>query len=105
MIHVNVWQKPLQYCKVISLQLIKNKWKKKKKASSNFIIQKCLSQGSGSHFSELWLSGKIELVAPLATPVFVEGEEPGFHQGQFKHTASSHSPSSHLLPFSSVLFW
>ena len=31
MIHVNVWQKPLQYCKVISLQLIKNKWKKKKK--------------------------------------------------------------------------
>ena len=28
LIHVNVWQKPLQYCKVISLQLIKNKWKK-----------------------------------------------------------------------------
>ena len=25
MIHVNVWQKPLQYCKVISLQLIKKK--------------------------------------------------------------------------------
>ena len=25
LIHVNVWQKPLQYCKVISLQLIKNK--------------------------------------------------------------------------------
>ena len=46
LIHVNVWQKdglyglyglfsqwqkPLQYCKVISLQLIKNKWKKNKK--------------------------------------------------------------------------
>ena len=29
LIHVNVWQKPLQYCKVISLQLIKNKGKKK----------------------------------------------------------------------------
>ena len=28
LIHVNVWQKPLQYCKVISLQL--NKLKKKK---------------------------------------------------------------------------
>ena len=27
--HVNVWQKPLQYCKVISLQLIKNKWENK----------------------------------------------------------------------------
>ena len=23
LIHVNVWQKPLQYCKVISLQIIK----------------------------------------------------------------------------------
>ena len=27
LIHVNVWQKPLQYCKVISLQLIKIKKK------------------------------------------------------------------------------
>ena len=27
LIHVNVWQKPLQYCKVISLQLIKKKQK------------------------------------------------------------------------------
>ena len=39
LIHVNVWQKPLQYYKVISLQLIKinenkiknNKWKKREK--------------------------------------------------------------------------
>ena len=35
LIHVNVWQKPLKYCKVISLQLIKinekiNKFKKKR---------------------------------------------------------------------------
>ena len=28
LIHVNVWQKPLQYCKVISLQLINEKKKK-----------------------------------------------------------------------------
>ena len=28
LIHVNVWQKPLQYCKVISLQLIKMHGKK-----------------------------------------------------------------------------
>ena len=34
LIHVNVWQKPLQYCKVISLQLIKKKLKKKKKESA-----------------------------------------------------------------------
>ena len=31
LIHVNVWQKPLQYCKVISPQLIKINEKKKKK--------------------------------------------------------------------------
>ena len=34
-VHVNVWQKPLQYCKVISLQLIKNKWKKNMKKILN----------------------------------------------------------------------
>ena len=28
LMHVNVWQKPLQYCKVISLQLIKINGKK-----------------------------------------------------------------------------
>ena len=28
LIHVNVWQKPLQYCKVINLQLIKINGKK-----------------------------------------------------------------------------
>ena len=28
LIHVNVWQKPLQYCKVISLQLINGEKKK-----------------------------------------------------------------------------
>ena len=32
LIHVNVWQKPLQYCNVISLQRIKINEKKKKKA-------------------------------------------------------------------------
>ena len=30
LIHVNVWQKPLQYCKVVSLQLIKINGKNKK---------------------------------------------------------------------------
>ena len=30
LIHVNVWQKPLQYCKVVSLQLIKINEKKLK---------------------------------------------------------------------------
>ena len=36
LIHFNVWQKPLQYCKVISLQLIKTNEKKKEKKSQKF---------------------------------------------------------------------
>ena len=36
LIHVSVWHKPLQYCKVISLQLIKiNEKKKKRKKHPN----------------------------------------------------------------------
>ena len=35
LIHVNVWKKPLQYCKLISLQLIKINWKKKDTKSTN----------------------------------------------------------------------
>ena len=40
LIHVNVWQNPLQYCKVISLQLIKINEKKKKKTTFNVILKK-----------------------------------------------------------------
>ena len=36
LIHVHVWQKPLQYCKVISLQLIKIKKNKKEKIKRNY---------------------------------------------------------------------
>ena len=43
-IHVNVWQKPLQYCKVISLQLIKEK--KRNRRESSEIIWHCLSSQS-----------------------------------------------------------
>ena len=35
LIHVNVWQKPLQYCKVISLQLIKINEKNLKNKNSH----------------------------------------------------------------------
>ena len=39
LIHVNVWQKPLQYCKVISLQIIKiNEKKKKRKLSTKELM-------------------------------------------------------------------
>ena len=39
LIHVNVWQKPLQYCKVIRLQLIKMIRKRKKESQVLFLKQ------------------------------------------------------------------
>ena len=42
LIHVNGWQKPLQYCKVIRLQLIKINEKKKKMDTLQFVFI-CLS--------------------------------------------------------------
>ena len=55
LIHVNVWQKKVQYCKVISLQLIKineKKAKKKKKKTEKkkklnpylTLLKKCISK-------------------------------------------------------------
>ena len=38
LIHVNVWQKPPQYCKVISLQLIKINGKKRNTINKNMSI-------------------------------------------------------------------
>ena len=42
LIHVSVWQNPLQYCKVISLQLIKINGKKKKMLMNKNIKKKLL---------------------------------------------------------------
>ena len=42
LIHVHVWQKPLQYCKVISLQLIKINGKKKKLMFLNWYWRRLL---------------------------------------------------------------
>ena len=66
LIHVNVWQKPLQYCKVISLQLIKTKEKffkksKKQNKTKPYSIAvwgwwKLLCRKLG--MSELWPSRK-----------------------------------------------
>ena len=38
LIHVNIWQKSLQYCKVINLQLIKINGKNKKKIKYHLIV-------------------------------------------------------------------
>ena len=53
LIHVKVWPKPLQYCKVISLQLIKiNEKKKKKKVKKN--KNKKTTKKPGSLGDRMW---------------------------------------------------
>ena len=65
LIHVSVWQKPLQYCKVISLQLIKINEKKKKtnKQKKLFYLFICLHQvlvvACGIFIAKLRLSSHI----------------------------------------------
>ena len=50
LIHVNVWQKPLQYCKVISFQLIKKiKQEKKRWLSASYEWPR---YSRGQHFKE-----------------------------------------------------
>ena len=61
LIHVNVWQKPLQYCKVISLQLIKIIEEKKKRSSCFY------NEWSLADLKVAWITG-------IRLP-FVGGEE------------------------------
>ena len=57
LIHVNVWQNPLQYCKIISLQLIKiNAKKQTNKKKSRGSLSLCPKEGTvKSHFSFFFL--------------------------------------------------
>ena len=55
LIHVNVWQNPLQCCEVISLQLIKINEKKRKKINSKNTIYKIKHYNHFNFFpSVLW---------------------------------------------------
>ena len=72
LIHVNVWQKSLQYCKVISLQLVKinekkidkNTAKKKKIRDLNFLLSgnKLVPRDVWFHFSDFILSVAVIII-------------------------------------------
>ena len=52
--HVNVWQKPLQYCKAISLQLIKINEKKKPCTSCVYVFFFFITQLPSLIKTESW---------------------------------------------------
>ena len=92
MADVNVWQKPLQYCKVISLQLIKINGKKKKNTGVGYqaLLQRIFpTQGLNRNLlcSLHWQVGSLPL-APLGSPVCI---------GQFNHSVGTNSLQPHGL--------
>ena len=73
-IHVNVWQKPLQYCKVISLQLNKVIYKKKKKCL--LLGRKAMTNlDSILKSRNITLPTKVHLVKAMVFPVVMYGCE------------------------------
>ena len=73
LIHVNVWQNPLQYCKVISLQLIKKKiktWKGRKKKWT--ILERSSQRREWKEKACLWAQKKAHLNKPETQMVGTE---------------------------------
>ena len=84
LIHANVWQKPLQYCKVISLQLIKINLKiifneLYKDTNSFFLL--LVSQFSHHHFLTRLSFPHWMLLVSLSNIIlpFIFGSNSGFH--------------------------
>ena len=75
LIHVNVWQKPLQYCKVISLQLIKINEKKKKNSVLDNLREKKRMHKTEDLFSESLqlqvLFDKINIIIKLPAKMLI----------------------------------
>ena len=93
LIHVNVWRKPLQYCKVISLQLIKINEKKKERYIILQIKKKkeesaCSSGDAGP------IPGREDPLEEgvATTPVFLPGEPHG-QRGLVGHSPWGHKES------------
>ena len=70
LIHVNVWQKPLKYCKVISLQLIKIIGKKKERILEWVAMPSCRGSSqprNRSHVSYIWLALSVRFFTTSTT--------------------------------------
>ena len=65
LIHVNVWQKPLQYCKVISLQLIKINEKKNWSSDQKVIKFSCVGLLTDVFYP---YDHSFKIIYPLVTP-------------------------------------
>ena len=79
LIHINVWQNPLQYCKVISLQLIKingNKINLKKKQRQLLLGRKVVTKlDSVLKSKDITLPTKVHIVKAMVFPVVMYGHK------------------------------
>ena len=72
LIHVNVWQKPLQYCKIISLQLIKINEKKR----HLLLVRKVMTNlDSILKSRDIILPTKVLVVKAMVFPLVIYGCE------------------------------
>ena len=112
LIHVNVWQKPLQYCKVISLQPIKkNKEKKrilskKKKNALNFGFWSKRGSKKNSLFSANYISPCKSQVSLTILPAIWKSSYPWAYFRNFPSQISTSKalsrPTSAFLSFFSL---
>ena len=74
LIHVNIWQNPLQYCKVISLQLIKINEKKKKEKKKESTCS--AGPGFNSWIRKIcWRRDRLPVLVFLGCPCDSAGKE------------------------------
>ena len=99
LIHVNIWQKPPQYCKVISLQL-KLILKKDSKLSSAWAEKKFIKVRRVAQriSTRAWASGTGDHVLFGTTLKFPWGEMPGLELWDTDTTAFSANPELWMLP-------
>ena len=101
LIHVNVWQKPLQYCKVISLQLIKKiKIKINEPDKSN--TQSCFKDEMKKKILECHEMEDVILLYVILNKIWLNNFEYGVTLTKFDYTWKLKPPSS---PWSLTFLW
>ena len=105
LIHVNVWQKPLQYCKVISLQLIKINLKKREEMQGKllwavYFFCPSLLRRTQDHSFSVPLAAHFHL---MGFPAVSEGKESTCGAGDLSSIPGSGDPPEKVMATHSVI--